>query len=197
MLDVTDCRDMLSLQALVFMIVFLQSSARLSTCYSFIGIAVRAAIRMGLHRSVATHFNPIDRETRKRVFWVIRKMDTYVGALLGLPKALSDEDIDQEYPLEIDDEYITENDILPMPEGRISLMAGANAHTRLVNILDKVIKYVYPIKGIERSDDGTGKQSYRVSYAKIRELEQDLQDWMDQLPIELKMGTEVAPDLSR
>lgn len=78
-MDVTDCRDLTSLQAIVFMIMFLQASAKLSTCYSHIGIALRSAVRMGLHRSVSVNFNPIDRETRKRLFWVIRNMDTYVG----------------------------------------------------------------------------------------------------------------------
>lgn len=79
LMDVTDCRDLTSLQAIVFMIMFLQASAKLSTCYSHIGLALRSAVRMGLHRSVSVNFNPIDREIRKRLFWVIRNMDTYVG----------------------------------------------------------------------------------------------------------------------
>src|SRR5437762_1072757 len=83
----------------------------------------------------------------KRLFWIVRKMDTYVGALLGLPKTLSDDDIDQVFPLEVDDEFITRDGILPMPEGRISLLAASNAHTRLLTILSKVISYIYPVKG--------------------------------------------------
>src|ERR1700753_1664479 len=105
-MDIADCRDLRALQAVVFMILFLQSSAKLSTCYSYIGVALRSALRMGLHRNFDANFSPIERETRKRVFWVIRKMDTYVGALLGLPHTMSDEDIDQDYPVEVDDEYI-------------------------------------------------------------------------------------------
>lgn len=194
MIDITDCRDITSLQALLFMILFLQSSARLTTCYSYIGIALRAAVRMGLHRSVATDFNPIEREIRKRVFWVVRKMDVYVGALLGLPKSLSEREIDQEYPLEVDDEYITEQGILPMPEGTTSLMAGVNAHTKLVRILGKVIKYIYPIK---RSAAGREPESYRVSYARVKEVELDLQGWMDALPPPLRMGEEGPPEVAR
>lgn len=197
MIDITDCRDITSLQAVVFMILFLQCSARLSTCYSYIGIALRAALRMGLHRSFVTQFSPIERETRRRVFWTIRKLDIYVGAMLGLPKTLDDDDIDQEYPLEVDDEYITEDKVLQMPEGKVSLMAGANAHTRLVKVLATIIKYIYPVKGADRTVDGRGAQSYRVNYARVREIEQDLQAWMDELPAQFRVGEGAEPDLVR
>ena len=170
------------------MIQFLQSSAKLSTCYAYIGVAQRSALRMGLHRSFNTNFNPIESETRKRLFWVIRKMDIYVGAMLGLPHFLGDEDIDQGYPADVDDEYITETEIRPMPEGQISVMAACNAHTRIVHILAKICKYIYPIKGTQSG--GANSVTYSVSYSKIRELEQDLQTWLDELPMALKPGGE-------
>lgn len=109
-------------------------------------------------------------------------MDIYVSAMLGLPITLSDNDIDQLFPTEVDDEYITKDGILPMPNGRVSLYAASNAHMRLVNILSKVIKHVYPTKG----PTGKSSGSYVVSHAKIREIERDLQQWMEQLPMELR-----------
>jgi hypothetical protein len=168
------------------MIQFLQSSAKLSTCYAYIGVALRSALRMGLHRSFNMNFTAIESETRKRLFWVIRRMDTYVGAMLGLPRFLEDEDIDQEYPVEVDDEFITETEILPMPEGSISVMAAFNAHNRIVEVLSKICKYVYPIKGTQSG--GKNSVTYSVSYSKIRELEQDLARWLDELPVALKPG---------
>lgn len=195
-MDIADCRDIVSLQAIVFMILFLQSSAKLSTCYAYIGVALRSALRMGLHRSFNDNFNPIEAETRKRVFWVIRKMDTYVGAILGLPHTLNDEEIDQEYPTEVDDEYITEEEILPMPEGQTSVIAGSNAHTRIVQILAKIVLYIYPIKGTQSTMQGNSV-TYSVSYAKIREIEKDLQDWLDQLPMGLKPGGDAPKILVR
>lgn len=196
-MEITDCRDLTSIQAVVFMIMFLQSSARLSTCYSLIGIALRSSIRMGLHRSVLVNFNPIEREVRKRVFWVIVKMDVYVSALLGLPLTLHEDDVDQELPLEVNDEFITNERILPMPDGQLSLMASTNAQVRLVRILRKIIKYIYPIKGLERTLNARSNQSYVVSHARIRELEQDLQEWMESLPMPLRPGGEVSPGLAR
>lgn len=198
MMDITDCRDLPSLQAIIFLIIFLQSSAKLATCYSYIGIALHSAVRMGLHRSLQINFNPIELEMRKRIFWQVRKMDLYVGALLGLPVMLSDDDIDQELPQEIDDEYITATKILPQPPGKVTLLAATNAHTRLTKVLQKVVKYIYPLKGLEYAQTPSRPgQSYVVSHAKIREIEQDLQVWMEGLPMGLRPGGEVSPELAR
>ncbi|CAI7580366.1 unnamed protein product [Penicillium glandicola] len=195
LLEITDCRDLPSLQAICFMVLFLQSSAKLSTCYSYVGIALRSALRLGLHRSVAADFNPIERELRKRIFWVVRKMDVYVSTLLGLPQMLSDDDIDQEYPMEVDGDFITSEGITQPPSNYTPLMAGCNAHTRLSNIILKVVKYIYPVKNARYRSKSD--QRYMVSHSKIREIERDLQTWMEELPPALRPGTEVSPQLER
>ncbi|KAK0944252.1 Gypsy retrotransposon integrase-like protein 1 [Friedmanniomyces endolithicus] len=178
MMDIADCRDLTSIQAVMFMILFLQSSAKLSQCYAYVGVALRSALRMGLHRTYAGNWNPVEAETRKRVFWIVRKMDIYVGAMLGLPQTLSDEDIDQDFPLEVDDEYITEEGILPMPEGTVSLMTAFNAHTRLVQLISKIVRKVYPIKTSQSLPD----KSYSVPFSVIREIEGELEQWKTALP---------------
>jgi hypothetical protein len=124
-------------------------------------------------------------------------MDTYVSALIGFPRMLSDEDIDQELPVEVDDEYITKEAILPMPAGQISLYAACNAHTRLMDILTKVIKYIYPIKGVERCLSATSCPSYIISHAKIREVERDLKEWHERLPIGLRPGGDASEEVLR
>ena len=175
------------------MVLFLQSSAKLSTCYSYVGLALRTPLRLGLHRSVTANFNPVEREMRKRVFWVIRKMDAHVSTVLGLPIMLREDDIDQDYPLNVDSEFISVHGITPMPTDRTPLIAASIAHIRLTTITMKVVRYIYPVKTASRSMD----QNYMVSHAKIRELERDLQSWMEELPPALRPGTEVSPQLER
>ena len=53
LMDIADCRDLMSVQAVICMIIFMQSSAKLSQCYAYVGVALRSALRMGLHRSYA------------------------------------------------------------------------------------------------------------------------------------------------
>jgi len=125
-------------------------------------------------------------------------MDTYVSALLGLPQLLSNDDVDQELPLEVDDEYITKDGILPMPPGTTSLYAASNAHTGLMDILSKVVTYIYPTKGnIEPSTQGTTTAPYMISHRKIREIERDLAEWLDKLPLALRPGGEGSAEVLR
>lgn len=121
-------------------------------------------------------------------------MDAYVSTLLGLPQMLSDDDIDQEHPSDIDSEFISVEGITPMPADRTPVIAGANAHTRLASIIMKVVKNIYPLKHAKRSKLD---QHYLVSHTSIREIERDLQTWMEELPSTLRPGTETSPQLER
>jgi hypothetical protein len=150
---------------------------------------------MGLHRSLDAKFTVIEAETRKRAFWVIRRMDTHVGAMLGLPRFLEDQDIDQEWPVEVDDENITETEILLMPEGTMSVMTAFNAHTRLTQVLNRICRYVYPLKGTQLG--GEDLATHTVSQLKIQELERELAQWLDELPMALKLGGEAPPNTIR
>ncbi|KAF7532085.1 hypothetical protein G7054_g8263 [Neopestalotiopsis clavispora] len=198
--DITDCRDLTSLQALLFMILFIQSISNLSTCYGFVGIALRSALRMGLHRNLPhTGETAIDAETRRRVFSVCRQLDIYVSALLGFPMLLNEEDIDQPLPTPVDDEFITKAGIVSVPPGTTSFFEAFNAHARLMDILSKVIKFVYPLKGIEQSvaEGGQMSPSYVISYTKVKELEASLQEWNEALPVAWKPDSEGPEEVVR
>ena len=187
--DITECRDLTSLQALLFMILFLQATSNLSACYSFVGIALRSALRIGLHRHLQhEQINTVEDQVRRRVFYVIRQLDIYVSTLLGFPLLLNVDDVDQPFPIEVDDDFITPNAILQPPPGSSSFFEAFNAHTRLMEILAQVTKYVYPMqgaahgsrKGSERG--GKSASTYSISYARIKEIESDLHVWFERLP---------------
>ncbi|OLN85785.1 Activator of stress genes 4 [Colletotrichum chlorophyti] len=198
--DITECRDLTSLQALLFMILFLQATSNLSGCYAFVGIALRSALRIGLHRYLKhEQISIIEQEVRKRVFWVIRQMDIYVSAMLGFPLMLNADDIDQPYPSEIDDEYITKDGILTPPPGAYSFFEAFNAHTRLMEILAKVLKFVYPLKGLGQSvmkGDQPGA-TYLISYSNIKRIEAELQEWYEVLPAQWRPRTDGPVEVIR
>ncbi|KAK0722851.1 fungal-specific transcription factor domain-containing protein [Lasiosphaeria miniovina] len=186
MQDVAECRDMTSLQGLVFMILFLQATSNISGCYAFLGIALRSALRMGLHRHLShAKITPIEDETRRRVFHVVRHLDTYVSAILGFPLLLHDDDIDQPAPTEVDDEFITRTAILTPPPGTPSFFQAFNAHNKLMAILSKVVKHIYPLKGVEECvmNGDRPNATYMISYSQIKEIERELHEWYEQLPV--------------
>lgn len=175
------------------MIYFLHCSARMSVCHSYVAVAVAASLQMGLHRSVTAGLDPIERETRKRVFWTVRNMETYICAILGLPTMMHDEDIDQDMPAEVDDEYITRDGILPQPDDRLPAAMAMNAYTKLVQIFAKVIRYVYPVKNVASTTAGPPTGCYRVRYSRVHEVEQDLRAWSENLPWVLSESDDRSP----
>ncbi|KAL8714129.1 MAG: hypothetical protein Q9220_001857 [cf. Caloplaca sp. 1 TL-2023] len=70
-------------------------------------------------------------------------------------------------------------------------MAAFNAHCRLIKIFAKTVRYVYPLKNLRSKP----KHAYLVSHAKIREIEQDLQRWMEELPMAFRPGGDAPPEL--
>ncbi|KOS16948.1 Activator of stress protein 1 [Escovopsis weberi] len=175
--DMTECRSLASIQALLYMILFLQSTASPSTCYSILGIALRSALRIGLHRDLQHEkISDVEQQVRRRVFYVIRQLDIYVSSILGFPLLMSSEDIDQQYPIEVDDEYITQAGILQPPPGSPSIFQAFNAHTRLMEILGKIVKYVYPTKcvGPGTMRENNSPSAHSISYSRIKEIETDL-----------------------
>lgn len=182
------------------MILFVQAISNLSTCYGFVGIALRSALRMGLHRHIPeVQFNPIELESRKRVFYVCRQMDTYVSALLGFPLLLNEDDIDQPLPTPVNDEYITETAILSPPLGTPSFFEAFNAHAKLMDILAKIVKTIYPVRGgpAPGSGDKPAHSSFMISYSKIREMEEALQQWNEQLPLTWRPSSDGPPEVIR
>jgi hypothetical protein len=51
------------------MVIYLMCSYKMSLCYTYLGAALRAAQRLGLHRKLDYKFSPIELEERKRTFW--------------------------------------------------------------------------------------------------------------------------------
>lgn len=140
---------------------------------------------MGLHRHLQhERIGNIEQQVRRRVFYVIRQMDIYVSTMLGFPLLLNSDDVDQQYPIEVDDEFIRPEGILQPAPGTASFFQAFNAHSRLMDILGKITKYIYPTKGVGQTVMRGDKPSstYLISYSKIKEIETDLHNWFERLP---------------
>ncbi|KAI2631278.1 hypothetical protein GGS21DRAFT_524109 [Xylaria nigripes] len=90
---------------------------------------------------------PIDHikdQISKRIFWVmiagIRSMSQLGTSIneLPLPPPTTQEPY-PEQPVEVDDEYIYPHQILPQPEGTISLITGFNRNTRIYMTMNELV----------------------------------------------------------
>lgn len=201
LIDITNVGDIPSIQTIVMMIIYLQCSARLSTCYCYIGIALRSALKEGLHRNLSIFqsskrkLDPIEVDTRKRLFYTIYKMDIYINSLLGLPRSISEDEYDQEFPVELDDELITRDAYLfDSQQGRLSSSGCANHHTKLIIILSHIVRELYPIKIKPKLKNPAVTDKL---HDKVTDLEFELKQWLDGLPPELKPTDPSDPESSK
>ncbi|SCU99439.1 LAME_0G03180g1_1 [Lachancea meyersii CBS 8951] len=185
LIDITNVSDVCAIQTIFMMTIFLQCSAKLTTCYSLIGIALRAALRIGLHKkSSLLNCSLIEAEVKKRLFWTIYKMDVYVNIIMGLPVTIADSDIDQELPANFHDDDMTENGIVLNPWSyQISSCGLSNEHTKLIRITKRIYDEVRSHKKNEPSKSPPSKEA-------VCALEKDLIQWQSSLPPQLKADYE-------
>ena len=181
MIDPADCHDLVSLQTLLCIIVYTQASSMMSTCYSYICLAVSASFQMGLFTDVVTHdISESERLCRRRMFTVLNIMDTYVSIALGLPKTLRD---------------VVSDQALPTPTKPLTVidpLAGTYAHAQLIQLLATAVDAIHPATRPMNQKNGF----YGVEYGKITAIEEQLAAWFAQLP-PIAYTADTANDITR
>lgn len=88
-----DDPSVLTIQSYALITFYMLSACRRNGAFMLLGIAVRAAYALGLHRTdISSLFEPRERKTRERVWKSLRVLDLYMSASLGRPPATSEVD---------------------------------------------------------------------------------------------------------
>ncbi|KAJ9620348.1 Gypsy retrotransposon integrase-like protein 1 [Knufia peltigerae] len=97
-LDISQCADLISLQALLCLTIFLVSTSRITAAHTYLGVASSAATRLGLHKKVeeGVPLSAAQRDTRTRVFLSLLQLDLYVSLVLDIPGFINLDHIDSE-----------------------------------------------------------------------------------------------------
>jgi len=101
---------------------------------------------------------------------------SFSAALLGLPKLLNERDIHAEYPVDVDDENISEQGFQATLPGESTRVSSALALFRLARIMSKVLDEIYP-----------AASSHYLSLQKIGSLSDELDEWLGSLPAHLRL----------
>ncbi|KAK3671141.1 Gypsy retrotransposon integrase-like protein 1 [Recurvomyces mirabilis] len=166
LLDPASCQDVISLQTLLCMITYTNGASMMSTCYSYICMAVAAALQMGIYSDLVNRDMPEEeRRTRQVIFTVLSMTDTYVTTALGLPRTLRD--IDPERALLAPPNAIDYKDP----------MYGTYMHAQLIQILATTVETNHPFTRPIETKNGT----YGVEYSKIVATEEKLEQWLERL----------------
>ncbi|KAH3669041.1 hypothetical protein WICMUC_005104 [Wickerhamomyces mucosus] len=176
LIDLTNPNNLENIQTIFMLTIFLQCSAKLSICYSYIGIALRSSLRLNYHKTREDQ-DLITRECQKRLFWTIYKFEIYINSMLNLPNCNLDQyDIEIELPLDIDDININSQEIIPQQPGKLSSCGINNYHTKLLLVLNHVFKKYYnqPIQ--------------LISQEIVENLSNELKIWRMELPFQLQFN---------
>lgn len=88
-----DGPSVLTIESYALITFYMLSACRRNGAFMLLGIAVRAAYALGLHRTdISSLFEPRERKTRERVWKSLRMLDLYMSASLGRPPATSEVD---------------------------------------------------------------------------------------------------------
>lgn len=82
-----------------------------------------------------------------------------------------------EYPVDADDEFVTEKGFLPTLPGESTKISSALALFRLSRVLSRVLSDLYPASA-----------THEISFRTISSLADDLEEWMSNLAPHLRLG---------
>jgi hypothetical protein len=123
---------------------FVLSKDDMGMPYLLIGIAVRLALRMGLHRDpskLGGNLTPFQGEMRRRLWHILLQVDLLCSFLLGLPFTTQAIESDTAYPRNLRDEDFDENSTeLPpsRPATEITPMSYTICKSRICEVFGKV-----------------------------------------------------------
>ena len=166
--------DLLSVQALVAMAMFMQGTPNPQPGFSLIGSAIRLMHSIGLHkRSSGFGLSAMESEQRKRVFWIGYLLDKEMSLRSGRPPMQDDNDWNVELPAEEPEDGI----------GVISTDKGekVNLFRKLCEfalISGKVYRRLYSVQA-QRQSDGDLLNT-------IGELDDELEQWKNSIPIDFR-----------
>jgi len=172
--------DLLAVQSLLSMALFMMGTPNPQPSFILLATAIRLSHNIGLHkRGTGFNLNPIEQEQRKRVFWIAYMLDKDLCLRNGRPPAQDDHDFNVELP---DPEPEDGAGDIPLADGKGKLNLFRTVCEFAV-IESKVYRRLYASNATKQSD-GELLQT-------IGELDQELEDWKDRIPIEFRPEHEI------
>lgn len=172
--------DLLSVQALLGMCLFLQGTPNPQPSFFLVAAAIRLAHSIGLHkRGTLFGMNPAETEQRKRVFWIAYMIDRDVCLRSGRPPAQDDDDWNVELPSEAPSDGVG---VVPLANGVDTTNLFRLMCTFSV-ISSKIYKRLY--------SGSASKQSDGMLLNTIGDLDNELELWKDNIPIDFRPEHEI------
>lgn len=148
------------------------TQSRVNHCWRTFGTVTQLALAIGLNRDTRTATSNIEAECRRRTFWCAYTLDVHLSVVLGRPQLFHDQDIDAEFPADIEDDDLVEpQSSTSATSAGSSTMLAPLAHISLAQIVKGILRQLYPLKPI------TGERRTILT----AEISKNLEDWRSDL----------------
>ncbi|KAF2275811.1 uncharacterized protein EI97DRAFT_442809 [Westerdykella ornata] len=172
--------DLLSVQALLGIALFLLGTPNPQSTYFFVAAALRLSHSIGLHKKGSGfNLNASEVEQRKRVFWIAYILDKDICLRSGRPPVQDDDDMNVELPSEDPPDNIGN---IPLADGKGKVNLFRLMCTFAI-IESKVYKQLYSVKASKQSDGELLNT--------IGELDKELEAWKDNIPRDFRPEHEI------
>ncbi|RDW93727.1 fungal specific transcription factor domain-containing protein [Aspergillus mulundensis] len=173
--DVVSSCSMTSVQACLLQGAFLMTTTAHDAAYNLLGVAMRMAINMGMHRHNRTNsLHPRVHELRNRLWWSVYALERLFTFQLGRPIMIEDDEIDTPFPVDLPE--------LQVPEYTSTVINGQIAIVKILQIEGRILETMYPGKVLASHGRVIDVQVFK---ALITELE----DWRKTLPTKLLLSS--------
>ncbi|KAH8880998.1 hypothetical protein GQ53DRAFT_889235 [Thozetella sp. PMI_491] len=172
---------LLNIQALIGMIMVLQTAHDVTPSLILISATMRLAHKLGLHsRAASAHLDPVERRQHAHVFWLAYILDKDLSLRAHQPSIQLDDDIDIELP----SPSLAANEVNASACGIVATADGKTkmnfflARVQLATIEGSIYDYLYSTRAANR----TVEQRLMAREGITRTLEQ----WRASIPLEFE-----------
>ncbi|KAK7034658.1 Gypsy retrotransposon integrase-like protein 1 [Paramarasmius palmivorus] len=177
------------LQLYCLAIFFIQDTSTPEACWNLLGIGIRCAQDLGVHRKPPPDMKPtVESQLWNRVFWALISIDVIMSAFLGRPRASNADDFDLPLPIECDDEYWETEDpeqAFKQPLGKPCKLSFWVSFLKLLDIIGFAQRTIYAVRKPEMWAK-LGMSGPEWNEKIVLQLDSSLNAWIDTIPEHLK-----------
>ncbi|EXJ78276.1 hypothetical protein A1O3_09437 [Capronia epimyces CBS 606.96] len=191
--QVAEHPDVQYIETLCLLALYAFSMNRVNTAYMYVGVSMRAALALDLHRSPydflseRMNLSTAELEHQKRLFWTVYYQDLLTTTTTGRPWGVLDDEITVDYA---DSSRLTGDAMLEFFDAEDS-----NIHLELMRLRSQAYSSLYgyagtavnPYSYISLFDFELSRPLSRQHLDKISEFHQALLGWENELPPALKV----------
>ena len=135
--------DFWSVQALLLMTIYMLAKSKRNTGFALLGMAVRSAYALGLHREeTMVIFPPAEQAARRNLWRSLFVMDRFLALSLGRPPAISEDDCGGN-ALKLTTNGLCNGQYPTPPTFEQTALHGLDAVTRSCSVIGTILRRVY------------------------------------------------------